>query len=363
MNEVDRIRLLHELIAIDTTSGRTEAQRLLQAHVAAELARHDNRLSVTVSPTTEHPWTLIATRSAQGPYLLFVCHVDTVPVGDESQWTNPPFSPVTTHGIVHGRGSADMKGGIVAATSALVEAAEHGCPVALLLTSDEEIGSLGAPDASRSLHDMDIGAVIIPEATENQVITGHRGALWIEATSTGRAAHGSTPDLGENAALKLMAPLARATTELPIQTDEFLGAETWNLGIVRAGTAPNIVPEAASAVIDMRTVETGDRLLAWWKNQPELASVKTILSLPALRTDRSNNWVRSLPALASDTPATYFTDGSVLSQTLPGIPIVVWGPGSPSQMHSPNEHISVTSLETAAENFRRTIFAWLQNGP
>ncbi|MFC6356560.1 M20 family metallopeptidase [Luethyella okanaganae] len=358
MNQADRIALLLELIAVDTTSGRTEAQRHLQGHVAAELTQRERRLNVTTAPPNEYPWTLITTRS-NGPNLVFACHVDTVPVGDESQWTNPPFSPIAVDGNVHGRGAVDMKGGLVAAAIALLEAAALGRAVALLLTSDEEIGSLGASDASRSLQDLDVGAVIIPEATENQVITGHRGALWIEATAAGRAAHGSAPGLGENAALKLMATLGRATTGLPIQIDGFLGAETWNLGIIQAGTAPNIVPDAASAIIDMRTIDAGGQLLAWWQSQPELESVDVVLRLPALRTDRSGEWVRSLPAPVADTPATYFTDGSVLSQMLPGIPIVVWGPGSPSQMHSLNEHISVTSLETATANFRQTVRAWL----
>lgn len=357
MNQSTLIGLLHELIAIDSTSGQIEAQRHLQAHVATTLLEHDNRLTVSTSPAASFPWTLVRTEAA-GPYLVFACHVDTVPVGNENDWDHPPFSPIIRDGLIYGRGTVDMKGGLVAAASALLQAASHGKPVALLMTSDEEIGSLGAPDASASLTDLDIGAVIIPEATENKIITGHRGALWLEAKASGRAAHGSTPERGENAALKLTSVLERARTQLPLQADERLGSETWNLGMLSSGTAPNIVPAAASAIIDIRTVNTGDHLLDWWQAQTELAAVDIVLRLPALRTDPENPWLQALPAEVSDKPAPYFTDGSILSQSLPATPVVVWGPGAPSQMHALNEHLPIQALETATRNFRSAVQTW-----
>ena len=357
MNRRALVSLLHELIAIDTTSGQAGPQRHLQAHMATRLLEQDDRLTVSSSPDASFPWTLLRTEAA-GPYLVFACHVDTVPVGREEDWDHHPFSPITSNGCIYGRGAVDMKGGLVAAASALLHATRGGKPVALLMTSDEEIGSLGAPDALTSLTGLDVGAIIIPEATENKIVTGHRGALWLEAKASGRAAHGSTPERGENAALKLSSVLERARTQLPLEADERLGRETWNLGVLSSGTAPNIVPAAASAIIDMRTVNTGDHLLGWWQAQKELTSVAIVLRLPALRTDPADPWLQTLPADLSDNPAQYFTDGSILSQSLPGTPVVVWGPGTPSQMHALNEHISIESLETAAQNFQSTVQGW-----
>ncbi len=108
----------------------------------------------------------------------------------------------------------------------------------------------------------------------------------------------------------------------------------------------------------MRTVNTGDHLLAWWLAQTELASVDIVLRLQALRTDTADPWLQALPADVSDEPAPYFTDGSVLSQFLPDTPVVVWGPGTPSQMHALNEHIPLQSLETAIHNFRSAVETW-----
>jgi succinyl-diaminopimelate desuccinylase len=358
MNEAELTGLLCELVAMDTTSGRTDAHRALQAHVAAKLLRRNGHLKVLASAGTDTPpWTLITTGNP-GPRLLFACHVDTVPVGDEDAWAAPPFQPFITDQHIYGRGTVDMKGGLAVAASALLHAAGLGKAAALLLTSDEEVGCLGAPAAAESLAGLDVQAVIIPEATNNHVVTGHRGALWLEVAATGRAAHGSTPDKGENAALKLLPVLERARTQLPLQTDHRLGAETWNLGLLHAGTAPNIVPASASATIDMRILDKGEHLVQWWASQPELEGLKTHLRLGALRTDPHNTWVSSLPAELSSAPAPYFTDASVLSQHLPGVPIVIWGPGSPDQMHAVNEHLSLKSLQTAESNFRAAVRRW-----
>ena len=177
-----------------------------------------------------------------------------------------------------------MKGGIATAAAALLEASATGRNVGLLLTADEEVGSLGAPGAASSLAGIQVGAVIIPEATDNAVVLGHRGALWLQLVSVGLAAHGSTPERGINAALKIGRALARAGDELPVAHDPMLGSESWNLGILNSGTAANIVPERAEAVIDMRTVSDGSALRAWWESQPEIDEVGSLLSLPPLRT-------------------------------------------------------------------------------
>jgi succinyl-diaminopimelate desuccinylase len=250
-----------------------------------------------------------------------------------------------------------MKGGIAAAASALARAGELNKHVGLLLTADEEVGSLGAADAATALAGLEIGAVIIPEATENRCVLGHRGALWLRIRSDGVAAHGSTPERGVNAALKLSAAVLRAGQELPLKQDSFLGQESWNLGTFNAGSAPNIVPDSAEAVIDMRVVGDGSELHEWWRDQPEVDQVETVLSLAPLKTSLP-------PALSFDgmevdhRPAPYFTDGSVLANDLPGVPVVIWGPGSPAQMHALNEFLDLQSLFAATRLFQKTVARW-----
>jgi succinyl-diaminopimelate desuccinylase len=230
--------------------------------------------------------------------------------------------------------------------------------VALLLTSDEEIGSRGAAAAAAAVAELSIGAVVVPEATGNTVVLGHRGALWLTVRSTGRAAHGSTPERGHNALLDLVAVLGRAGRELPLATEPFLGSETWNPGVLHSGTVPNVVPDRAEAVIDQRTVGTGAELTAWWRAQPEVAAVDVLVDLPPVRTPATHPWVTGLPASVAPGPATYFTDASVLRPVVGDAPVVVWGPGTPAVMHAVDEYVEVAEVEQAVAAFASVLARW-----
>jgi succinyl-diaminopimelate desuccinylase len=357
VNNDQTVEFLQQLIQHRSDSGDHSAQRELQATIAGRLRAQVPGAAVLQSPPTDYPWTFINTGPGNGPMLLFACHVDTVPVGDPSHWAHPPFSGHISGDRIHGRGTTDMKGGIAAAASAFALAGELNKNVGLLLTADEEIGSLGAADAATGLAGVEVGAVIIPEATANRIVLGHRGALWLRIRSAGLAAHGSTPGRGINAALKLSAAMLRAGRELPLRQDNFLGSETWNLGTMKAGSAPNIVPDSAEAVIDMRVVGNGEELHKWWKDQPEVSDVETVLALAPLRS--SVPPALSFAGMEIDkAPAPYFTDGSRLTQLLPGVPVVIWGPGAPEQMHALNEFLDLQSLSTAVKLFQETIIRW-----
>jgi succinyl-diaminopimelate desuccinylase len=250
-----------------------------------------------------------------------------------------------------------MKAGLVASVAALA-AADPETPVALLLTSDEEIGSRGAAAAADAVAGETIGAVVVPEATGNQVVLGHKGALWLAVRTAGKAAHGSTPQLGHNAVLDLAALLARTGRELPLRSDPFLGTETWNPGVVSGGTVPNVVPDSAEVVVDLRTVADGGDLLSWWRAQPEVADVEVRVDLPPVVTPAGDPWVATLPAPVLPAPATYFTDASVLRQVVGGAPIVVWGPGTPAVMHAVDEYVELSEVDQAVAAFTDVLAAW-----
>jgi succinyl-diaminopimelate desuccinylase len=357
MTDQEALEFLKQLVRHRSDSRDHGAQRELQTRIVDRLKTTIQRLRIRQGSAEDYPWTLITTGPSADPMLLFACHMDTVPVGDPGGWAHPPFSGHIDGVRIYGRGTVDMKGGIAAAAAALTLASDLNKHVGLLLTADEEVGSLGAPDAAGSLIGQRIGAVIIPEATDNKIVLGHRGALWLRVRSDGLAAHGSTPDLGINAALKISAVLLRAQHELPLTGDSFLGAESWNPGILAAGSAANIVPDSAEAVIDMRVVGDSSALLNWWIAQPEIASVETVLSLVPLRTTDTAP-LSTGDAEINRNPAPYFTDGSALAQALPGVPIVIWGPGTSDQMHARDESLELQSLFMAVRHFRGAVAAW-----
>jgi succinyl-diaminopimelate desuccinylase len=354
----DVVGLLQALVRRVTVSGDAAAQRDAIGTVTDVLREQAPHLEITTGRDPDHPWALLRTPTEPGrPQLLLACHVDTVPVPDPGAWQRDPFGAELDDGRVWGRGGSDMKAGVVAAAVALA-AADPQCPVALLLTSDEEIGSHGAAAAAAAVADQRIGAVIVPEATGNRVVLGHRGALWLAVRTAGRAAHGSTPERGHNAVLDLAALLGRAGGQLPLRTDPFLGTETWNPGVVSGGTVPNVVPDRVEIVVDMRTVADGGPLLRWWREQAEVADVEVRVDLPPVGTPAGDPWVATLPAPVLPTPATYFTDASVLARVVDGAPIVVWGPGTPAVMHAVDEYVELAELEEAAGAFGAVVRAW-----
>ena len=292
---LDVVALLRELVGRSPSPGTPRRSGTRWGPSSTSCAEQAPHLEVTraETPTTPGPCCGPPT-DPDRPQLLLACHVDTVPVPDAGEWQRDPFGADLDGGRVWGRGGSDMKAGLVASVAALA-AADPETPVALLLTSDEEIGSKGAAAAASAVAEQRIGAVVVPEATGNQVVLGHKGALWLAVRTAGRAAHGSTPERGHNAVLDLAALLTRAGGEIPLRTDEFLGTETWNPGVVTGGTVPNVVPDRAEAVIDMRTVADGGELLRWWQGQPEVADVEVRVDLPPVGTPADDPWVATLP--------------------------------------------------------------------
>jgi succinyl-diaminopimelate desuccinylase len=354
----DVVGLVRELVGRPTVSADAASQRDALGVVTEVLTAAAPHLQRTEGTDPAQPWTLLTSPADPSrPRLLLACHVDTVPAAEPRRWQRNPFGADLEGGRVWGRGGSDMKAGLVAAVAA-VAAADPQTPVALLLTSDEEIGSKGAAAAAAAVAELTIGAVVVPEATGNEVVLGHRGALWLAVRAHGVAAHGSTPERGRNAVLELVALLGRAGAGLPLGRDPFLGGETWNPGVIAGGTVPNVVPDRAEVVVDQRTVGDGTALLDWWRAQPEVAEVEVLVDLPAVQTPADDPWVATLPAGVRTGPATYFTDASVLRPVVGDAPIVVWGPGTPAVMHAVDEYVEVSELQQATAALGEVLARW-----
>ncbi|MHA2788952.1 M20 family metallopeptidase [Corynebacterium sp. S7] len=345
------VPLLSELIQIDTVSGQASAQRELQRLVAKFLNERGTYLHREGGTT--YPWTLLSTD--RNPEVLFACHVDVVPPGNVASWSRDPFSGAIEADRIYGRGSVDMKGGIAAAIAALIYAHEQGFSAGLLLTADEEIGILGASDAAPELPISDPKLVIIPEPTNNEYSLGHRGANWFRIKATGVPAHASTPEKGINAIELLCERIVARLGEFPARHDDYLGSDTISLGQISGGTSPNIVPESAELVLDIRTVGSAQPFKDWLVElcgDDGHLSIETEADLPPLTPHDT------LPLLASHTdagPQTYVTDGAVLNTRFPTATVVIWGPGERSQMHAVDESLDLKMLEDAIANYQELL--------
>lgn len=296
--------------------------------------------------------------------LCFVGHLDTVPLG-KTPWQHDPFAGLVADGRLHGRGSCDMKSGVAAfITAATAKAGQlpGDAAITLLLLAGEETGCEGATHlAALPIALAGFSGVIVAEPTDNRVLLGHKGALWLRATAKGRTAHGATPEAGVNAIIKAVKMVERLDSfgrELP-PPHPVLGAPSMNIGTFHAGQNVNSVPDWAEIGIDLRTLPGMDhdvlrerlsRILG-----PELESLEAEVSLDSVYTDPANPWVQRVQAIvdkesgrsAGPRTASYFTDASALKARLGNVPILILGPGHPAQMHQTDEFCELAQIDEA----------------
>lgn len=352
----DPVSLTRDLVQIASPSSGSGQQDVFDL-VAAELTAAGFTVRADHAAPRRY---LLATTLHSQPMFLFACHADTVPAGDSRQWTHDPLGGDLTAGRITGRGASDMKGGLAAAVTALAKAAAGNVSCGLLLTADEEIGCLGARAASRALAAASIGAVIVPESTANEVRLSHRGALWLRLTAQGRAAHGSTPELGRNALLDLAAALIDIDARLPRRDHSELGTTTVNIGTMTAGTSVNIVPDFAEATIDVRYVDADEptAIHAWLAAEHPGIGITVQRQLLPVLGPTGDPWIRRLPAPLSARPVPYFTDAAEIVKVLGHRPVVIWGPGQPELAHSVNESVAAESVQDAVGMYSRALDAW-----
>jgi succinyl-diaminopimelate desuccinylase len=315
--------------------------------------------------------------SAERPALLFAAHLDVVPAGD-TQWKLPPFEAVEADGRIHGRGAADMKGPIASLAAAIVDVIGSGTKLKgdliLAATAGEETDSRGT---KRFIEKYSTGlprlaGVVIPEATDFDVVTAHRGMLWLEVTTIGKSAHGSMPQLGVNAIELMNALLNRLNDYEPTYTAHpLLGECSMSINEIHGGKATNVVPDRCSIKIDIRTVpgqnnqdiisdlEAVCRELKANDGRFE-AQIATIRSVSVLETDVDSTFVKSFCEVvgAGKTDAVGFaTDGPFFAEL--GGPVVIFGPGKGDVCHKPNEYIDIADLEKGAELYKNIILKFL----
>ena len=287
--------------------------------------------------------------------ILLAPHLDTVGAAGTQ------FIPQRKNGRLHGRGACDTKGSVAAMLAALCELANAKSrpletEIVFAGLIDEEHAQAGSRALAASGFKADLA--IVGEPTKLQVVTAHKGSLWLELATRGHAAHGATPHLGKNAVHEMTRIVDALETDYAAQLKQrkhkLLGAGTVNVGTISGGTQPNIVPDGCVISIDRRTLpgetEAGVRreitaLLQAKKLSAKISSAKLAPALP-LETDFKLPIVQTFLRAAKQKKslgADYFCDAAVLSAG--GIPSVVFGPGDIAQAHTADEWISLAELE------------------
>lgn len=199
--------------------------------------------------------------SRRAPVFCLDAHMDVVSPGDESRWTQPPFSGALVEDRLYGRGAEDTKGHLAVQLIVCRVLPECGIELKgdLLLTAtvDDEIGQWPGMGylIERGLTEGGLPRPDFHIAGEHTGVGSlgclARGRLWYEFILKGRAAHGGNPSEGVNAIEKAM-DLALAVRGLDLHTDPLMGTTTVNLGILQGGEAINVVPSRCKITFDIR---------------------------------------------------------------------------------------------------------------
>lgn len=324
-------------------------------------------------------------------------HTDCVPV-EGQPWTSDPFTLVERDGVLVGRGATDMKGFIASVLAAAPRFADADLarPVWVLLTWDEEIGTVGAgPMTAALLEETTPACAIVGEPTSMRPVVAHKGVRSLTVVVHGTDGHSSKPAQGANAvvaAARLAARIDEMAAELRARGGDPLfdpPETTFNVATLHGGQAINIIPRRAELTFEYRPVPAddgwglADKLVAWAEREllPSMRRVDpecrievergSVVHGLAPETDPAGSYegvagddrvrdgggaagrvtdagaaerlVRDLLGFNDEAGTVPFgTDGGWHQQA--GISTVVCGPGDIDQAHQPDEFVEPAQL-------------------
>ena len=372
--KADLVKFMQDIIRIPSLSSEEGA--------VIERARQE-MLRIGYDEVTVDPMGNLLGRIGNGPRVIaFDGHIDTVDVGDPELWDRDPHSGDIEDGILYGRGTSDMKGGVASSIYAGAILKKRGIPenvtfYATATVQEEDCDGLCWQyiiNEDKLRPDL----VVITEPTSLRIYRGHRGRMELEVHTSGISCHGSAPERGDNAVYKMagiIADIEKLNEEL--QPRDPLGKGTVTISEIRS-TSPSLC-----AVADGCTIHLDRRLTI---DETEDTSVAEILALPSVQKAAATVTVLDY-AVPSHTGLTYptrkyyptweiaesepevqaamtayvdafdkepevghwtFSTNGVATAGMHHIPTVGFGPGHEHFAHAPNEQTEVEHLVCCA---------------
>jgi acetylornithine deacetylase len=366
VNELSR--LLGRLVSIDSVNPdlvpEANGERDIASFVAAWLREHGLEVHVEEALYGRPNVIAVARGSGGGKSLMLNAHMDTVGVsGMES-----PFEPHVRDNRMYGRGALDTKGALAAFMLATARATDLKLRGDVIMTAviDEEYASAGAEAAVKKWH---ADGAIVGEPTNLEIVIAHKGFAWFEFETCGEAAHGSRPDLGIDAIMKMgkvLAGIEQMAERLSrSQPHPLLGTGSVHASIIEGGQEFSSYPSLCKLSVERRTlpgedidaVEAEMRCLldALAGDDPEFkASVSKKLARGALEVPADAPLVQMLAGQlrhVTGKPAKLagmagWMDSALLAGA--GIPSVVFGPAGEG-LHADVEWVDLGSVAQCYE--------------
>lgn len=356
--EEEKIKILSDLISIKSVNEN----EIEVANYLKDLFAEYGIVSKIV-PVTETRVNLVAEIGSGSPIIGISGHMDVVSPGDESEWTSDPFTLTERDGKLYGRGTNDMKAGLINLALVMIELKENNelknGTVRFMATTGEEVDGAGSKKLYEEGYMDDVDYLWVAEPSHDTIIYSHKGSLNFRVTSIGEAAHSSMPEHGYNAIIPLMKYLLELDEKLNSdkRKNEVLGNLVMSTTIFNAGNQVNSIPEKAVAEINVRTIPEfdNDEVIELFKSTADNYNkeganiqVEVTMSLPSVFTSGQNDMVELARELGKKhlgididlkgSPGV--TDASnLLRGKDENFPFMMFGPGETKMAHKTDEYV------------------------
>ncbi|HSD43983.1 MAG TPA: acetylornithine deacetylase [Burkholderiales bacterium] len=387
MIKADTWELIQRLVGFDTTSRDSNLGLIEWVRDWLGGFGVESRLTYDESGKKANLFATI--QKGTRPGIVLSGHSDVVPV-DGQPWDTDPFKATLKDDRIYGRGSADMKSYLACALAMTPRflAADLKCPVHLALSYDEELGCMGVRGLIADLAQAGVrpAGCIIGEPTSMQPVVAHKGKRAYKCCFRGREAHSALTPQGVNAieyAAKLVVYIRHMAERMRDCEQRDNGFDvpftTLQTGVIKGGTASNIVPRDCEVHFEFRYLPGADpealeaEIKAYAERVllPEMRAVdpetfisfETKAEIPGLdpsveraEQDRVTSLAQALARNQSVAKVAYATEAGLFQRA--GIPSIICGPGSIEQAHKPNEFIALEQV-ALCESFMERLLAEL----
>ncbi|MEI5907313.1 peptidase [Bacillus spongiae] len=403
-NQNNGIQLLKKLIGEESVRGNEQKAQAVIIEKCRELGLTLDIFDIDVNEVKDHEFfscdrkdfqdqpnvVAIWKGSGGGKSIILNSHIDVVPEGDRSNWTNPPFSPEIINGKCYGRGTTDMKGGTVSLLLA-IEALKHlqirlKGDVIFQSVIEEESGGTGT--LATVLRGYKADGALIPEPTNLKLFPKQQGSMWFRIKVKGKSAHGGTRYEGVSAIEKAY-KVIESLEELEKTRNDRISDPLYNgipipvpinIGKIYGGEWPSSVPDLVSVEgrIGVAPSEQGDKVKkelrekidalgeddSWFKkNPPELewfgghwqsSDLPEGHELLLALTSSYQDMLHTQPIIQA---SPWGTDGGILWKA-GHIPVVIFGPGTTEVAHDSDEYIELENMFQCAEVYAQMLVKW-----